>query len=133
MSRRHFEQLTSLLAAMPDEQDIAEALVSFFRDAARGALAAAWREVMVAARTDEALRDAVEPAVKQFENTIFEVAAHLPGAPGDSRAFGTLLLSMLHMYDSEATTIRIVETPDIERARFDWAVALLREQLRRRC
>jgi AcrR family transcriptional regulator len=129
MSRRHFDQLTGLLAQLPRGQALAEALVSFIRRATREPLAAAWREVMVAARTDEVLRDAVRPAVQQFEDTIFEMATELAGEHGDRGALGTLLLSILHMYDSEANTVRIVLNEDIEHSRYDWAVKLLLDEL----
>ena len=87
---------------------------------------------MVAARSDDQLREAVKPAVQRFEGAIMQTAESLLGRPDEERRFGTLLLSLLHMFDSEATTAVIFETEDVERIRHDWAIDLLRQALLQR-
>jgi AcrR family transcriptional regulator len=129
IGRRHLETLRSLVVTPPKGVDPLDALVTFFREATREPLSAAWREVIVAARADAELREAVTPAVLYFENTIMEIAAKFPGAPKDTRKFGTLILSLLHMFDSEATTTVMFVTEDIEKMRHEWAVSILREAL----
>ena len=69
------------------------------------------------------------PAVQHFEDVALEVAATIPGAPSDSHAFGTLLLSVMHMFDSEAVTDVVVQSPEIEDARQAWAVEILKREL----
>ena len=145
---RHFESRTELIAAAAEEigqshlhrlqvqldQDIPvlemlDPLVSYLRQATRDPLSAAWREVMVAARSDSELREAVAPAVQHFEDAVIRLASEIKGSPSEDREFGTLILSLLHMFDSEATTVIIVETEDIEQLRHCWAVDLLRAAL----
>ena len=45
------------------------------------------------------------------------------------RPLGTLILSLLHMFDSEATASTIIRTEDIEEIRHAWAVDLLKHAL----
>ena len=145
---RHFSSRTALIAAATDEiglrhigrlehrltdapplPDMLDALVGYFRQATRDPLSCAWREVMVAARSDAELREAVAPAVQRFEDAVMRISSELLGRSTDDRVFGTLVLSLLHMFDSEATTTVIFESPEIERIRHDWAVDLLRNAL----
>ena len=62
-----------------------------------------------------------------FETAIMDIAASLPSTMDDPRALGTLLLSLLHVFDSESTTWTILQTEDVLQIRHDWAVKLLRE------
>lgn len=127
--RRHMANLRALIDEGELNINRVEAIVLFFREGARAPLTAAWREVLVAARTNSELSDAVTPAVRNFEDAIMDLAAELPGASDNHRELGTLLLSLMHLYDSEATTIPFFATEDIEVYRFDWAVKLLSEAL----
>lgn len=126
---RHLEQLAAVVENDPGDEDIIELLIRSFRAATRTPLTCAWREVLLAARTNEELREAVAPAVQSFEDAIMDVAAKIPGAPEDTRAFGTLILSILHMFDSEAICVPIVHNRDVTEIRHDWAVKLLRNAL----
>ena len=127
--QRHLTELHAVIEKPLFDGDIIEVLVHSFRHAARSPLTCAWREVLLAARTNEELRHAVAPAVQSFEDAIMEIAAQMPGAPEDSREFGTLVLSSLHMFDSEAICVPIVHNEDITQRRHDWAVELLRGAL----
>jgi len=124
--RRHIESLREMLKAPQDSDDYIEDLVNFCRAATRDRTSAAWREIIVASRTDEELRAAIEPAVRGFEDAVMTVAEKLPQVAMDSREFGTLILSFLHMFDSEASTVVVFETPEIEAYRHRWCVELLR-------
>ena len=129
IAQRHMQQMGQILAAPPSGETLVDVLVRFVRHATRDELCAAWREVITAARTDEALREAVTPAVQFYEDSIIEVAAQLPGAPRDVKSFGTLVLSLIHMFDSEASTQVIVASPEIEGIREAWAIKLLQQAL----
>ena len=129
IAQRHMQQMGQILAAPPTGEALVDVLVRFVRHATRDELCAAWREVITAARTDEALREAVAPAVQFYEDSIIEVAAQLPGAPRDVKSFGTLVLSLIHMFDSEASTQVIVASPEIEGIREAWAIKLLQQAL----
>ena len=129
VGKRHIAQLQTLVIDLEPTEDMVDSMVRFFRQATREPVSAAWREVIVACRTDADLREAVEPAVHRFEDAIMHVASIVSGRPEGDREFGTLILSMLHMFDSEATTTVIFETEDVEVFRHDWAVNLLRDAL----
>ena len=129
IGQRHLIELRRVLDDAPEGQELIERLVDSFRDATRSPLTAAWREVLLAARTNEELRIAVKPALQHFETAIMDVAASLPPTPEGPRALGTLLLSLLHMFDSESTSWTILQTEDVLQLRHDWAVKLLRDTL----
>jgi hypothetical protein len=80
----------------------------------------------VASRTDEALRIAIAPAVHGFEDAVMTVAENLPAVNMPPREFGTLILSLLHMFDSEASTVVVFETLDVEAYRHKWCVENLK-------
>ena len=130
MVRRHLEHLGQLLQEPDPTRDLVETMVRFFRDSARAPLSAAWREVMVAARTNEELREALVPAVQRFEDSIMHAASVFPGAPSATREFGTLVLSLLHMFESEASTVVVLDTRDVQEIRLQWATELLRNALK---
>ena len=129
VGKRHIAQLQTLVTDLPVDGDVVDEMVHFFRHATRDPVSAAWREVIVACRTDPALREAVVPAVQRFEDAIMNVAEAVSGRPSGDREFGTLVLSLLHMFDSEATTSVIFESQEIEAIRHAWAVGLLRAAL----
>ena len=129
ISRRQMEKFHALFETPPTEVDVIRAVVCFIRDVTRSPITSAWREVLVASRTNEELREAVTPAVQYVEDSTMAIAAKWPGAPKDARAFGTLILSLLHAFDSEATTAAIFPSEEIEEMRMDWAVAQLKTAL----
>jgi AcrR family transcriptional regulator len=128
--RRHMAQFDAMLQDPTPDVDLPTVMVGSFREAAQMPLTAAWREILLAARTNAELSGAIAPAVQDFEDAIMDLAARVPGAPEDTRVFGTLILSILHMYDSDATTIDIVYTDDINQIRNAWAIQLLRDALK---
>ncbi len=108
----------------------AHTLLHLARTLARSEPHAAWHEVMVAARTDPDLRRAVNPALGRYEAALHALARTLlPDAHPDPERGETLILSMLHMFDSEAVTRRVHSSPAIEDARLDWAIATLEREL----
>ena len=104
-----------------------ESILRFAREIARSDTHAAWHEVMVAARTDAPLRQAVNPVLGRYEESLHALARTLlPDDHPDPEGAETLVLSMLHMFDSEAVTRRVHSSPHIEDARLDWAIATLK-------
>lgn len=109
----------------PDPQTL-RAVVLFIREMARGARHAAWREVMVAARTDDALRRAVRDALGRYEEALLETTRRFFGvSDANTEHLGTVALSLMHMFDSEALTVGIFPNERIEAARVEWAAKVL--------
>ena len=122
---RHLAQLGKIMEGGVLEREQLDDIVSYFRSATRDPITAAWREVLVAARTNEELRLAVAPAVQGVEDGIMGLAELITDDPARVRPLGALLLSLLHMFDSEATTSSILSTEDVEALRHAWAVEML--------
>lgn len=87
---------------------------------------AAWHEVMVAARSDGPLRDAVAPSLRAYEASLHALARSLV-PPDHPDPFGAevLVLTVLHAFDSEAVTRRVHSNPEVEQARLAWATKTL--------
>jgi len=122
---RHLAQLRELVDGPGVDKEQLDVIVRYFRAATRDPITAAWREVLVAARTNEELRLAVVPAVQGLEEGIMGLATLIVGDGERARPLGTLFLSLLHMFDSEATTSSILCTEDVEELRHAWAVEAL--------
>jgi AcrR family transcriptional regulator len=129
IGRRHLLQFEKLIDKAGGSDDFVRDMVCLFRDATRSPLTAAWREVLIAARTNSELCAALNSAIHHFEDAIMLLASHLVEEEDAAREFGTLILSILHMYDSEATSIIVFETQDIERIRLEWAVRQIQDFL----
>lgn len=148
---RHFSSRTELIASATDEicrrhialvdQSVAgvdlgsgikaaTSLVTTIRNAARTAEHAAWHEVMVAARCDEGLRTLVAPKLKAFEQDLLRTLSTIGDGAGSSVRIGTILLSLLHVFDSEAVTIAVYGNPALEADRIEWLAGLLVRELR---
>jgi AcrR family transcriptional regulator len=129
IGRRHLRQFETLTAEPKLDDDFFEEMVRQFRDATRSPLTAAWREVLIAARTNSELCAAINSAIHHLEDAIMELAGHFVADEKAAKEFGTLILSILHMYDSEASTIVVFETEYIENLRFEWSVAQIKSFL----
>jgi len=126
IGRRHVAGILELVAAGPiTPESLPGVLIPFLRAAARSEAHAAWHEVMVAARTDEDLREEVRQPLADFEGALLDTIGHLTGSPPSPRV-GAIILSILHLFDSEAVTVAIVPNPELEAARLQWAEEVLR-------
>jgi len=145
---RHFKSRADLIAAATEEickrhialvsesatlvagegKNAARSLVTTMRAASRTPEHAAWHEVMVAARCDEHLRKLVSPTLKKFEQDLLGALGTLGGAERSERT-GTILLSLLHVFDSEAVTVAVYGNPTLEADRVEWLTELLAREL----
>jgi AcrR family transcriptional regulator len=107
--------------------------VDVLRAVSRSTAHAAWREVVSAARVEPDLAEAVGGAVSRLEAAIIRmVELGLPGTPEQTLETVTIVLSIMHMFDSEAVTVRVKPNPQVEAARVAWATRVLRELYDRR-
>lgn len=111
------------IEALRDQDYDVETILRLAREITRSDPHAAWHEVMVAARTDAELRDAVNPVLARYEGALHDLARSLlPEGHPDPRSAEVLVMSVLHMFDSEAVTRRVHSSVDVEEARLDWAI-----------
>ena len=107
-------------------------IVALMRALSRSELQAAWREVIAAARTHPDLGVAAEGAVLRLETSIIDVVVQMfDVGEADRLEVGTTVVSLLHMFDSEAVTVAVQQSPQIEAVRLRWAEDILRDLLRR--
>lgn len=107
--------------------------IRVLRAVSRSTTHAAWREVVAAARIHPDLAEAVGAAVARFESAIIQMVERgLPGTEAETLEAVTVVLSIMHMFDSEAVTVTVKPNPAIEAARITWATRVLRELYARR-
>jgi AcrR family transcriptional regulator len=144
---RHFPSRISMIAATVAEigarhlarfeasfgagvRDV-DAMLAFVTEAARSDTHAAWHEVMVAARTDAELRPSVTTALQAFEAAVLGSVGRWLGVHNAEKAdrLGVIVLSIMHLFDSEAVTTRIYPNPALVARRAAWLGELLRAEL----
>ena len=107
------------------EVTLRECLV-LLRRACRAPVNAAWYELLVAARHDEALREGLVPLVERYHREITEVGRALPVADVvPAEELDTLLLSVVHLLDGEAVTAVVLGHPEQEDRRLDQLVRFI--------
>jgi len=120
-------QVAAIEALGAQESLDAHGLVTLAQRLTRSDAHAAWHEVMVAARADPLLREAVAPALMAYEASLHALARSLvPDGHPDPFAAEVVVLTVLHAFDSEAVTRRVHSSPDVENARVLWAERTLR-------
>jgi len=129
VEQQHLATFAQFTAAGPASESALPGLVAFLRQACRSAESSAWREVMMAARTDFELRVQVAESLRRFELAILDVAQAIGGDVADPDRLGMVVLSLMHMFDIEAVTDVVVQSPEIEDARQAWAVEILKREL----
>lgn len=124
-----FREFAATLRPETLDQQV-EPLVALLRALSRSDLHAAWREVVAAGRTQPELGVAVSDAVGRMETAIIDtVTMHFEVTDDERMEIGTTVLSIVHMFDSEAVTTRVRPAPQIEARRLRWAQQVLRELL----
>lgn len=104
--------------------------VRLIREICRSPTHAAWREIMIAARTDPGLRAAASAGLQRFEAAIVELCARTLGlTESRARPAAVVLLSVMHMFDSEAVTVVVYGNAPLEAARVRWAAQMLEREL----
>ncbi len=131
IGRRHLNTFATAMADGEFADAPGATMVRLVRELSRSSVHAAWHEVMVAARTDQGLHASVASVLEAFEAAILDgVRYALPVREGRELQMAAVVLSIMHMFDSEAVTIVVKPNPELEAARVDWAVGLLERELR---
>ncbi len=128
IGKQHIEHFEAAGAAL--ERDAYRSIVLLIRGLSRTPTHAAWREIMVAARTDTELREAASQGLERFEAMLIETSGRFLGIdePAAQRA-AVVLLSIMHMFDSEAVTVVVYGNEPLEAQRVEWATEMLEREL----
>lgn len=127
---RHLQAFATELASAESAQRPARRMVEVIRQVCRSRNHAAWHEVIVAARTDPKLHAAVADVLARFETSILDfVRLVAPVPPSREARVATVVLSIMHMFDSEAVTVFVKPNVAIESERVSWASEVLEREL----
>lgn len=124
--RRQLESFTKGVAEIPADRPALEAALGILRDITSGPSNAVIYELLVAARTDEKLRDTLQHELGQYAAKIHDAARALPGAerfPEDT--FPVLVALMTNVFDGAAVVEGVVPQPEIAAQRIPVLMALL--------
>jgi AcrR family transcriptional regulator len=101
----------------PAETSLAE-LLRQIRDLSRDPVNAVWRELLVAARTDQRLRERLRPIVEAYRDDIYAAAMLVPGIVAfDEDIREVLLFSVLYLFDGESLVRSLAEDEPREQVR----------------
>jgi AcrR family transcriptional regulator len=124
--RRQLELFTKGVAEIPADQPALEAALAILRDITSGPTNAAFYELMIAARTDEKLRDALQDEFGQYAAKIDDAAHALPGVESiPEETFPVLAALMRNVFDGAAVVEGILPQPEIAAQRIPVLTALL--------
>jgi AcrR family transcriptional regulator len=124
--RRQLESFTKQVAAIPADRPALEAALAILRDITGGPTNAVLYELLVAARTDEKLRDTLQHELSQYSAKIHDAARALPGAerfPADT--FPVLVALLTNVFDGAAVVEGVLPQPEIAEQRIPLLTALL--------
>src|SRR6201998_1924700 len=124
--RRQLESFTKGVAEIPADQPALEAALAILRDITSGPANAVLYELLVAARTDEKLRDTLQHELGQYAAKILDAARALPGAESfPEAAFPVLVAVLTNVFDGAAVVEGVLPQPEIAAQRIPVLTALL--------
>src|ERR1700756_328349 len=124
--RRQLESVTKRVAEIPADQPALEAVLAILRDITSGPTNAVFYELVIAARTDEKLRDAMQCELAQDAAKIDDVARAIPGAEAfPEETFPVVVALMRNVFDGAAVVEGVLPQPEIAERRIPVLTALL--------
>ena len=124
--RRQLETFTKRVAEIPADRPALEAALTILRDLTASPTNAVLYELLVAARTDEKLRETLQHELGQYRAKIHDAARALPGAesfPQDT--FPVVVALMTNVFDGATVVEGVLPQPDIAERRVAVLAALL--------
>src|SRR6185437_11815348 len=110
--RRQLESFTKRVAEIPADEPALEAALLILRDITSGPSNAVLYELLVAARTDEKLRETLQHELGEYAAKIHDAARALPGAdrfPAD--VFPVFVALMTNVFDGAAVVEGVLPQP----------------------
>ena len=105
--RRQLESFTKRVAEIPADQPALEAALAILRDITSGPTNAVLYELLIAARTDEKLRDTMQHELGQYSAKIHDAARALPGAESfPEETFPVIVALLTNVFDGAAVSRR---------------------------
>jgi AcrR family transcriptional regulator len=124
--RRQLESFTKRVAEIPPDQPALDPALAILRDITTGPTNAVVYELLIAARTDEKLRDTLQHELGQYSAKIVDAARALPGAEGfPEETFPVVVALMTNVFDGAAVVEGVLPQPHIAHQRIPVLMALL--------
>lgn len=124
--RRQLDLFTKRVAEIPADQPALDASLIILRDVTGNATNAVMYELLIAARTDEKLRETLQVVLAEYAANIYDVAKSLPGAdrfPPDVLA--VVVATLTNAFDGAAIVRGVLPQPELEDGRIALLSALL--------
>lgn len=127
--RRQLEVAAQRVADIPSDKPAIEEILAIIRDLTGNPTNTVIYELMVAARTDEKLRDTLRTVMTKYFAKIYEAARAVPSAD-ELEAFGeenfaALVAVLINTFDGAAMFRHVLSHPDIEERRISVLMSLL--------
>lgn len=124
--RRPLETFTKQVAEIPADRPALPAALTILRDITAGSTNAVLYELMVAARTDEKLKETLQNVLGQYSAKIHDAARALPGAESfPEETFPVIVALMTNVFDGAAIVRGVLPQPELEEQRIPMLTALL--------
>lgn len=124
--RRQLETFTKQVAEIPADRPTLPAALTILRDITAGSTNAVLYELMVAARTDEKLKETLQNVLGQYSAKIHDAARALPGAESfPEETFPVIVALMTNVFDGAAIVRGVLPQPELEEQRIPMLTALL--------
>jgi AcrR family transcriptional regulator len=124
--RRQLETFTKRVAEIPADQPALEAALTILRDITGGSTNAVLYELLIAARTDEKLRDTLQDELGQYSAKIQDAAKSLPGAESfPEETFPVIVALLTNVFDGAAVVEGVLPQPEIAAQRIRVLTALI--------
>jgi hypothetical protein len=124
--RRQLETGTKRVAEIPPDQPPLEAALAIVRDITSGPTNAVLYELLIAARTDEKLRETLQDELGQYSASLCDAARSLPGAESfPEETFPVLVALLMNVFDGAAVVEGVLPQPEIAAQRIPRLTALL--------
>ena len=124
--RRQLESFTKQVAEIPADRPALDAALAILRDITSGPTNAVLYELLIAARTDEKLRDTMQHELGQYSAKIHDAARALPGAESfPEETFPVIVALLTNVFDGAAVVEGVLPQPDIAEKRISVLSALL--------
>lgn len=124
--RRQLETFTKQVAEIPADRPALPAALTILRDITAGSTNAVLYELMVAARTDEKLKETLQNVLGQYSAKIHDAARALPGAESfPEETFPVIVALMTNVFDGAAIVRGVLPQPELEEQRISMLTALL--------
>ncbi|WP_134427307.1 TetR/AcrR family transcriptional regulator [Mycobacterium ulcerans] len=124
--RRQLDIFTKQVAEIPADRPALEAALAILRDITAGATNAVLYELMIAARTDDKLKETLQHVLGQYRAKIYDAARTLPGAEGfPEEIFPAIVAVLTNVFDGAAIVGAVLPQPDIDEQRIPVLAALL--------